>query len=249
MIIIDRIRKHEQNMRDLIEETIFSDVWHDTVKGIEWLRDDMPSLSPGRTAVGYNYLYVMTRILEELKPKKVLDIGLGISSTLISRYFKWNYETSDEDTAIHMIIEHDSSWVDFYTRNHILSNKSQIKKQKLVKKTIEKEKYYAYENLGDDIKEMKFDVISVDAPFGFGCENGKVQSYSRRDIIEYLPSILSDNFVIVVDDCQRLGEKKTVQDILKILDSRGINVSTGIYRGQAHVCVIAPEKNKFLCSL
>lgn len=56
------------------------------MQGIEWVQD-ITSISPGRWAVGYNYLYVMTRVLVELRPHKVLDIGLGVLTSFFSTFF------------------------------------------------------------------------------------------------------------------------------------------------------------------
>lgn len=51
---------------------------------------------------------------------------------------------------------------------------------------------------------MKFDVISIDAPIGTDLE------YSRRDVLELLPDILEKDFVILMDDANRQGERNTI---------------------------------------
>ena len=75
------------------QELLWARIWDDTKHNLDWI-EKMPGISPGRMAVGYNYLYVMTRILNDLKPKHVLDMGLGISSTLISYYMDY-YNKND----------------------------------------------------------------------------------------------------------------------------------------------------------
>lgn len=91
---------------------------------------------------------------------------------------------------------------------------------------------------------QKYSVISIDGPIGWGS-----REYSRRDILELLPDILEDNFVIVMDDAERIGEKRTIDDIQTVLKSHGIVSCVGEYVGLKTDCVIASESNKFMCSL
>ena len=195
------------------EELIYANVWHDTIKGITWI-DDTFSISPGRWAVGYNYLYVMTRILNDFKPKKILEMGLGISTSLISVYMKWQI-SEKKDELEHIVLEHDANWIKFYTKSHSIS---------------------------DSIRDKKFNVNSIDGPFG---------SYeqSRTDIIKFLPNVLEKDFCIIMDDYNRLPEKKTIQRIRDVLSECGINTCFGVYKGNCDVAVIASESNRFLCSL
>lgn len=253
MGIIRKIINHEKAVIDHLEEINYSNVWHDTIKGIEWA-EGLSGVSPGRAAVGYNYLYVMTRILNELRPDCVLDIGLGISSTLISQYFANCYEKGQAadscDVGGHYILEHSEEWIDFYKKEHFLSKYSTIIMHQLVVKTIDGNKFYAYENLEEDVSKHKYDVISIDAPYGFGFQNKNGnQKYSRRDMIELLPQILKSEFVIVLDDVNRVGEKNTANDIIRKLEMEGIKVYNRVYRGQNYCCVIASERYMYMTSL
>ena len=182
----------------------------------------------------------MTRILNEMRPDSVLDLGLGISSTLISHYFN----ALGESVSQHIIAEHDDDWIDFYMKRHSLSRYSKIVKQKLIKKPANKGSYFAYNDLRKDIMGKKFDVISIDAPFG-----GSRTGYDRRDIIEVVPAILKDSFVIVVDDYNREGEKRTIHDMREKLQKEGIKTHGGEYIGQSCVYVLASKDNRFFCSL
>lgn len=120
-----------KKFRGVSRELLWAQIWHDTAKGCEWLGEDF-GVSPGRWAVGYDYLYVMTRVLEELRPKNVLDIGLGISTSLLSRYFDY-YKY---DNGKHVVIEHDESWINFYTQRHKISDCTQISNSPLIEKTL-----------------------------------------------------------------------------------------------------------------
>ena len=220
-------------------ELWYARIWDDTKKDISWLQQ-LPGISPGRMAVGYNYIYVMTRILNEMHPSKVLDLGLGISSTLISSYFNSLDRNPD---AVHTIIEHDSDWIDFYTRNRSLSSKSRIMHMPCITKEYNGCKFDAYDGFKESLSGFKYSVISVDAPLGSD------DKYSRRDILDIIPQCLDEDFVIVFDDVNRTGEKNTITDIESCLKTNGIVYYKAIYFGLTDICVIASKNNRFFCSL
>lgn len=222
-----------------VQELLWAKTWDDTKSGIEWMKD-LPSISPGRWAVGYNYLYVMTRILNEIEPECVLDMGLGISSTLISQYF--SHRSGNGSRGIHDIIEQDPQWASFYLKKHSLSDASRIYSVPCVEKEYRGCSYNAYSDIGPIVRGKKYHVISVDGPIGSS-------SYSRRDILEYLPDILCDRFAIVLDDTDRTGERATVEEIMTVLESNGISCCKGNYPGSCNCTVIVSSDLGFLCSM
>lgn len=225
------------SIKKTLDDLMWAKVWENTREGLPWL--NMPlSISPGRWAVGYNYIYVLTRILEEMRPQKVLDFGLGISSSIFSAFFSY-YEEAVEK---HIIVEQDKEWIDFYQNRHPLSKKSIIFQRDVVLKRISGREYYAYNDIGEIVSGEKFDVISIDAPWGSNRN-------SRRDIVEYLPGILNERFVIIIDDTNRIGEKDTIREIEDILKKSGIGFKKATYSGISNCTVIVSEKDAFICSL
>lgn len=221
-------------------ELLWAKKWEDTKRGIKWI-EDMPGISPCGAAVGYNYLYIMTRILNEMEPKNILDIGLGISSTLISQYF--TYHASEKGN--HIIIEHDPEWVKFYNKKHFVSDLSVIIFKECVKKRYAGCEYNGYKDFSDNLKGIKFSVISIDGPMGWD----KPYKHSRRDILEILPDALDDSFVIVMDDYNRKGEKATIAEIEEVLKNNNITYFKGIYPGLTDCCVLTSADNKFFCTM
>ena len=65
---IRNLKGYLKSLGGVNRELLWAQIWHDTAKGCEWLGEDF-GVSPGRWAVGYDYLYVMTRVLEELRPR------------------------------------------------------------------------------------------------------------------------------------------------------------------------------------
>lgn len=220
------------------QELLWAKIWTDTIAGIDWMKEK-PSISPGRWAVCYNYIYVLTRILNEVKPARVLDIGLGISSTIISQYFYY----SKHNNGSHRIIEQDTKWADFYTLNHRLSKYSSISICNcILKKYDDGIEYNAYDGFKEAIENESFSVISIDGPIGS-------KRHSRRDIVELIPNILEDSFVILIDDVDRWGEIETVKEIEKKLSDNGKGYCDKFYRSETDCCVIASVDNQYLCSL
>lgn len=218
------------------EDLLYAQIWHDTIRDVPWAAN-IRGISPGRWAVGYNYIYVMTRILNELQPLKVLDIGLGISSVLISTYM--DYYTSHENAekekncdCIHTVIEQNSDWCCAFEKNNILSTATRVKICQCIKEKYKEYDVYAYENFAETIGDIKYDVISIDGPWGS-------DRYSRTDIVNLLPNVLSEKFVIIIDDTERKGEQDLINEICHKLDSSGIEYDLGLYHGFSDCTVIA----------
>ena len=57
-----------------------------------------------------------------MKPKKILELGLGQSTKLISQYVKGN------DGVTHSVIENNSDWINFFTNTYSLPLSAKIVK-------------------------------------------------------------------------------------------------------------------------
>jgi hypothetical protein len=68
----------------LLKDLEWANIYRDSIRGKEWL-EKLP-LNVGRAAVNYNFFYVLNRILNDYKPNRILEFGLGESSKFISTY-------------------------------------------------------------------------------------------------------------------------------------------------------------------
>lgn len=220
-----------------IDSIYWSTIYNNTIIGSKWLIDK--AISPGRWAVGYEFLYVLYRVLDEVQPDSILEMGLG-QSTKLTGQFSMYYN------AKHVVIEHDPTWCDFFLkRNGRLVEKSTIKVLPLESHGNGKDKYFGYEGYIELLKDEQFSLISVDGPWG-----GE-GSMSRRDILPLLPNILKNDFVIMFDDCGRAGEARTVAEVEKVLKSKDVEYAEGIYFGGGTkiTVVITSRQLKFLTTL
>ena len=94
-----------------INELIWANTFHDSIKGCTWIDEENFAINPGRWAVGYNYFYTVFRVLNEFKPKNILELGLGQSTRLIGQYIKTH------ENCNHDIIEHDAEWIKISKEN------------------------------------------------------------------------------------------------------------------------------------
>lgn len=222
---------------DLTQEMMWSHVFKDTVKGLEWY--DVKSLSPGRWAVGYNYMYVLVRTLEAIRPKAILELGLGQSTKIMASYFR-----NLNDGEYYDVVEQDKEWAEFFSNGEKIDS---IEGMTIHTRPIYTKEYngadvYVYEDFDSVVKNKKYSLISIDGPWGSDL-------YSRMDILNYIPSILNDSFAILVDDYNRYGEKAMIKDLMKILKNNGIEYDMGMYSGEKDMLIIMSKNYKYLTSL
>lgn len=227
-----------------LQELIWSEVYHDTIRGSKWLSPDL-SFSPGRDAIGYQCMYVLYRILNEMNPKSILELGMGQSTKLIS-----SYVASTNGECKHYVVEHDESWIKFFSNHFPLPESTEIVRCDIedVSLNIEEEnrvtnvtKYVAFD---EKMQNKSFDVIMIDGPYGY-----RSPDYSRVDILSILPDCLNDDFVIFMDDFHRKGEQGTCRLIELTLQNAGIPYFWRIYSGEKDAIIIVSQSLRFLCSM
>lgn len=223
------------------EELIFANVFHDTIKGSSWLPDDFP-LSPGRGALGYPALYVLYRVLNEFHPQQILEMGMGQSTKMIGLY---NHKHT---SCRHQVVEHDSKWIAFFRNHFTLPATTEIVTLPIIDIPLQidgvSHNVTIYQEFPDHFQGQAFDFICIDGPYGF-----RSPQYSRVDIITILPECLKSSFVILLDDCDRTGERNTLQLICHTLEEHGIAYDSNIYWGEKGTGIVVSRDLSFLCTL
>lgn len=216
-------------------ELEWAHIYHDTINDKEWLKN--LALSPGRWAANYSLFYILVRILSDYQPKKILELGLGESSKVISCYLDNQLKGS-----MHLIIEHNETWINSFRERFELSKNSEILHLPIETKTIKEYQVNCYIEIENRIKDS-FDLYIVDGPFGS-------PNFSRYDICLLAKNLnQKDEFIIVIDDFDRTGEKQTVEDLINELTDSGIETFTGNYHGEKGQIVITSEKYRLATSL
>lgn len=218
-------------------EAVWAQIFNLTISDNTWLKDK--AFSPGRWAVGYPYLYVMYRVLNETHPKHILELGLGQSTRMISQY------AAAYDDVEHIVVEHDLEWIQFFCNSYPIPANTQI--VQLNREMIpykEAEAVRVFKGFKEKFQGKKFDFISIDAPFG-----GDMKQYSRIDVLKIMPECLTDNFIIMIDDTNRSGETRTLNEMEQCLKKNQIDYKRGRYNGDKNCEIICTAKMAFLCSM
>lgn len=233
--LINENRNFHKRNESYLKEIEWAHIFHDSIRGKKYLKK--LSLNIGRWAGNYTFFYVLNRVLSDYKPVRILEFGLGESSKFISIYIE-NYLLESE----HLIVEQDELWSKVFKERFRLTSRSKIVVCPIQKKEIKGYTVNSYANFSDSVNG-KFDLYVVDGPFGS-------KNYSRYEIVDLAQQFtLDDEFIIILDDYNRQGEKEMIIDLLYVLNSKGIKTYKAEYSGRKTVLVIATKKYKYAQSL
>jgi predicted O-methyltransferase YrrM len=165
----------------------------------------LPPLYPINAAANYSLLYCLFRILTETECKRVLEIGAGQTTLVLSALGKARalevdtLETSEEwaarlketgDTRVHYspLVMREQAGI---TAQHF-----------------------------EDTKDLRndYDFVLVDGPLG-------TPRYSRYACMSILRERLADEFVVVFDDAERRGEQDTIKAFLATPKGRDLGMT------------------------
>lgn len=229
------------------QELLWAEIFNSTIRGSKWFTENT-SLSLGRAAIGYNCAYPLYRILDEIHPHSILEMGLGQSTKIISKYIEYYSKNTTEEYE-HSIVEHNEEWIDFFTKSHTLPSSTHIVHLNAVHTIFEnlqpdipKADVLRYEHFRNHFQNKKYDLIFIDGP------NGSLE-FSRIDILDILPECLEKSFIIMLDDYERIGEQRTAHFIHRVLYNNNISAYEGVYSGLKSTGIIVSEDLKFLCTL
>ena len=234
---VEAVHKQAAEGRRSASEAVWAEIFNNAISGSPWLTNT--AFAPGRWAVGYPALYAMYRILNEVRPKRILELGLGQSTRMIAQY------AATHESVEHIVVEHDPEWISFFKNDFQLSARSKI--VQLDREMVsykEAESVRVFKGFRESFDGQKFDFLSIDAPLG-----GDMKQYARIDILSLLPDCLSDDFVIMIDDAERSGEAHTIAEMEMCLKQEGIPYRRGRYSGQKDSVILCAERVAFLATL
>ena len=225
----------ETNTKTLFKqnsEPYWANVYHDTINNSQWLKNK--SVSPGRWAVSYIVLYVLYRVLDEIKPQSILECGLGQSSKLTIQY-------ADSHNANLIICENNPEWLSFFQRQFPTADKyTKILDTEMVHIVPEYESR-TYAGFKSAIQNKKFSFVLIDGPFGS-------EHYSRPEILDVVDN-LDKTFVVMLDDMNRIGEQEIWRLLKQKLKDKGIEFVDTVYVSDKSVGLLCSPDLAYLTSL
>jgi hypothetical protein len=239
--IADVLGIHSIQNRQLIlenakrsDEILWGLIFNNAISDSEWLLKK--SFNPGRWAAGYPMLYLLYRIYNEIKPKAILEFGLGESSKLGYQYDRFFKDVN------YIVIEQDDNWLNFFSAqiHDIRPNTILLDIEKSLIKGFEVNQY---KGLIKALENKKFNLVIVDGPWGSA-------HYSRYQVVEIAENYhLHDDFIIIIDDYERPGEKETVAALREVLHQHQVEFAEGVYSGAKKTLLLCSKNYKFLTSL
>lgn len=238
---VDKLRPMVPQIRDLYAAEIF----HDRIKESPWFVHQR--LSPGRWAVDYGFLKNLYNVLSAMRPRNILEFGLGQSSKLIHQYA--THYHADAVTC-----EHNDEWISFFFQSETdesvmargvpdepvivddsLGYPLKIRRLSLERVNIHGTETTAYGGLGGAFGTRKFDFILVDGPVG-------EKRFSRSQIISLAETNLEERFCIMMDDTERRGEQETLDEVKKVLRHRDIPFESKTFVfSKSHTLILSPS--------
>lgn len=230
----NNIKSNVSQNKLTVDETLWANIFNNTIQNSDWLPNE--SIIAGRGEMGYPSLYLLYRVLNEFKPKSILEFGLGQSTKIINHYANANTNVR------HDVIENDLYWIEFFSNHYAISNRSHLVQLEYEMKDFKKgEKIRVFSEFQQKYQKQSFDLIVIDAPLG-----GEMKQFARIDILSILPNCLNSDFVILLDDFDRVGEKNTVKEMEDIFNKNKIVFHKGIFSGKKEIIIITSKNLKFL---
>lgn len=233
----EKARRQAADSARHASEAVWAQIFNNTISESLWLKDK--TFSPGRWAVGYPYLYVMYRVLNETRPKRILELGLGQSTRMIAQY-----AAAFQDVE-HIVVEQDKTWTEFFAQNTSLSPRTKIVHLPVVETNyLDDDRTLVYQDFEKLCEGQKFDLVSSDGP-----AHSQSHKYRRVELVKLIPDHLADSFCIILDDFN-VQECKNMWKVAKDTFSQmNIPYSEGIYHGDKAVSIFTSVDQKFLCSM
>jgi 16S rRNA G966 N2-methylase RsmD len=221
-----------------LKELNWANIFNSATVGSIWLKD--VSLNVGRWAANYSFLYILFRILNEIKPENILELGLGETTKMIQAY-KQHYNQN----AFCTTIEQDDEWIEMRLNSGISKEYINIIKADVERIKTKDCETLVYKDLGIRLETLakKFNLILIDGPWGS-------PNYSRYNVINLLErGLIAEDFIIIMDDYNRKGEQETINDLMENLKTNNYIFFTGKYEGNKGQIILASSKYKYLESL
>ena len=233
-------REHEQKLAAMeeklelcyneLKELNYAHLLHDGMKESPWLKNQNFDLH--NWAANYSFIYLLFRILDKIEPRNILEFGLGQTTKLTTQYI-----AHKNPGAYLNVCEHSPDWIKIYQselpkHEHIRINHLDLEYFEYRRKRNDK-----YAGLLELVGDQKFDLIIVDGPVGGG------KNLPRSNVVDLIGhGNLAKDFVIIFDDAERVGEKKTIRRTQAALRKESIVFQTferfGIKR-QAYIVSVS----------
>lgn len=162
----------------------------------------------------------LLKCLRFVGPRRILELGSGQTTKVLAAYHRANPGT-------HVVtLEQDEAWakillpqitIDGVRHDYRLCP---LEDRTLAVPGVAEPIRTQWYSGATDLSTQRFDLILVDGP-NHGGHGTDFVPYSRAGLLEYIPSILDDNWVMIFDDADRYGDIMTITAFQAILHEAG----------------------------
>ena len=236
----DTFRSENKININLNKELLYANVFNDTIRESDWLIKKDFSLING--AANYSLAYSLYRILDDARPKSILELGLGQTTKITSQY------ANRFDDVELTVMEANGDWIDVFSEKLNITDNINITHMDLEVFEHGGENNLRFKDVPDVVGDKKFDLIVIDGPDGRITENGETRmlKYSRSNIWQLIPDNLADDFIILMDDYERVGEENTINHAEELLKDNDIEYLTYSCFGTSKQYAVFTDKFKFI---
>jgi len=236
------IKKFENSLNSIYKlnmEIYWANLFNSSISNSDWLINK--GIKPGRWAANYSFLYLIYNALDILRPKSILEFGLGESSKITMQYA--NYLNG---TRL-MIVENDLHWIKHFQKSFESIKYEFIINLPVKNILINNTTANTYEGLVNRMNNNKFDFIIVDGPFSNDMEDNELSRYNIIEIVDN--DLIDDDFVIIIDDFNRVTEKNTFNLLLELMNGKKIEYKYNLYEGVKSQVIISSLSYSFITSI
>lgn len=175
---------------------------------------------PVGAAASYSLMYLLTRILNELPIKNIVEFGSGQSTVLIDRI--------KEADCSHTAYEQNAEWAKI-----LRSRLSTCDLRECAISPMEHDgvSYLGFENL----ETQPFDLLLVDGPIG-------ADKFSRFACVPFIEANIEREFVVIIDDASRPGEQETISHLVDYLLQKKVDFNLNYLSGRTTQALITTPK-------
>lgn len=175
---------------------------------------------PVGAAASYSLMYLLTRTLSELAIHDIVELGSGQTTVL--------FDKLRPDAGSHIAYDQSEFWAALVAQR---APRCEMRQRAIVAKDFNGQNFSGYADVGAG----EFDLLLVDGPNG-------TDHVSRYDCVPLVAGNRRSEFIVIVDDADRPGERETVAALTRLLSQRGIEHKLNHLAGRTTQAVITTAK-------
>lgn len=230
-----QIISNQEKLMLSVQEQIWAHKFHDSIRGLKGVNE--VSYFIGNWAGNYTFFYLLSRLMQEFRFERILELGLGESSKFITTFLNTQHTP---DHVKHDVFEQNEAFAQHFKSKSELCKNTHIHIIDLIEEDI-----LGYTNKVFNLNNVAindYDFYVIDGPIGS-------PRYSRFDVMKLVKhKVPGSEFVILFDDVNREGEMDTLKYLMGWFNQQNIEADYHIYSGEKSVAVLTTPKYKWALS-